>query len=154
MAETISSEARRHVTRGRPRKQTLTPAPAAIADTPAPSSPASAPAPAAAVTSVEMAPIHWGTLGEQLGQLVTPLYVAIGAQVPPALLWQGFGVAWGKVIEHYVPGFNTGPLPAAIAMTTIVAVPIAVAWPAWKQKQRVEAAAAAATKRGEELRAA
>jgi len=153
MAETtISSEARKHVQRGRLRKPAPDRVTAEISDTPPASSPAGTPP---IVTPPGPVDVHWGKLGEQFGVVVGPFYDSLGAARPDPTLWQGFGLAWGQVIEYYVPSFRSGPIPAAVVMTTFVALPLIVAYPAWKQKQRDEAAkkAAAAAPR-EELRAA
>ena len=126
MAETLSSEARKHVTRGRPRKSAPDQVTAEISDTPPVCSPPAPPP----------VQVHWNELGKTFGKLAAPFYDALGAAQPDPVLWEGFGLAWGQVVEYYVPTFRAGPIPAAVAMTAIVTVPLIVAYPAWRQRQR------------------
>ncbi len=93
MAETLSSEARKHVTRGRPRKSAPDQVTAEISDTPPVCSPPAPPP----------VQVHWNELGKTFGKLAAPFYDALGAAQPDPVLWEGFGLAWGQVVEYYVP---------------------------------------------------
>ncbi len=121
-AQTVSKSARRHLERDAGRR-----GPGRPPNPPEPSSsssPASSPAPAPPVP----APLPWAAFGKTIKATADPLYVAMGATPPPLEAWEAFADAWGAVVDYYLPFVETTPIPKAIIATTMVAMPLLIAW--------------------------
>jgi len=96
----------------------------------------------------------WEQLGAVLKGQADPIYRALGAELPSLEAWKGFACSWGRVVDHYLPAWQSTPLPEAVLCTVIIAAPLMAAYPEYKRRRDEARARAAAAIDGDGARPA